>query len=155
KEAGNLRWQTFVQLTVPGRFAPRPNCRSPSRARSAAEEAAHTSASSAALRARLGQQLQNATGSQSPAPGRLFACPPPAGRLFGVGPIGRPGGPAMLRVLGEPRSACDGLTRRDLLRVGALTLFGGLLPQPLRGQEPSPPVSSGRARSVILLDLFG
>src|SRR5262245_13824812 len=56
----------------------------------------------------------------------------------------------MLTLLGQPRSACDGLTRRDLLRVGALSLFGALLPQPLRANE-----SSGRALSVILIDLFG
>ncbi len=61
----------------------------------------------------------------------------------------------MLTLLGSPRRCCDGLSRRELMRVGALSLFGGLL-QPL----PAPAITrnsrtSGKARSVILLDLFG
>ena len=30
----------------------------------------------------------------------------------------------MLRILGTPRTLCDGLTRRDLLQVGALGPLG-------------------------------
>jgi len=60
----------------------------------------------------------------------------------------------MLTVLANPKAACDGLTRRDLLKVGALSLFG----QTLAG-KPLPAAAAGRGRgrvrSVILLDLFG
>ena len=61
----------------------------------------------------------------------------------------------MLRILGRPKSACDGLTRRELLAVGGLSLFGGLtLPSLLRA-DASRPRRSGPARSVVLLNLFG
>ena len=58
----------------------------------------------------------------------------------------------MLRILGSPKKACDGTTRRELLQVGALSLFG-TLHRPLlhaRGAQPT-----GKAKSVILIDLFG
>ncbi len=59
----------------------------------------------------------------------------------------------MLRVLGSHRRLCDGLTRRDLLRVGALAL-GGLALGPAAGaREPLP--GFGKARSVLLLFLYG
>ncbi len=55
----------------------------------------------------------------------------------------------MLRILGAPSTTCDGVTRRDLMKVGALSLAGlTLLP-------PAARASTGRARSIILLDLFG
>ena len=61
----------------------------------------------------------------------------------------------MLHILGRPRLACDGLTRRQLLSVGGLSLFGGLtLPNFLRGQQLRPQ-QNGSARSVVLLNLFG
>ncbi|MEO2031562.1 MAG: DUF1501 domain-containing protein [Planctomycetaceae bacterium] len=61
----------------------------------------------------------------------------------------------MLRILGRPKAACDGLTRRDLLSVGGLSLFGGVtLPSLLRAQQ-SGPAGHGTARSVVLLNLFG
>jgi hypothetical protein len=56
----------------------------------------------------------------------------------------------MLRILGRPSSACDGITRRDLLRAGALSALGALAAP--AGGAPS---TFGRARAVILLDLFG
>lgn len=59
----------------------------------------------------------------------------------------------MLRVLGRTAKACDGLTRRELLRVGGLSLFAGLtLPQYLAAAESR---REGRAKSVILINLFG
>ncbi len=62
----------------------------------------------------------------------------------------------MLTLLGNPRRCCDGLNRRELLRVGALSLFGGLmLPCSVAAKEPAPRRGSGKVRSVILLDLFG
>ncbi len=54
----------------------------------------------------------------------------------------------MLRILGHPSSACDGVTRRELLTAGALSL----LAPALSGAEARP---SGRASSVILIDLYG
>ena len=42
----------------------------------------------------------------------------------------------MLSVLGTPKRACDGIIRRDLLRAGALGLFGGMtLPHLLRAEQ--------------------
>lgn len=61
----------------------------------------------------------------------------------------------MLTLLGSPRRCCDGLTRRETLQAGALSLLGGYfgLPSLLRAEErPSRP---GRAKSVILLYLLG
>ena len=59
----------------------------------------------------------------------------------------------MLRLLSQPERMCDGLTRRDLLTAGSLLPLGISLPDVLRGEVPSS--KSGRARSVILLYLFG
>jgi hypothetical protein len=56
----------------------------------------------------------------------------------------------MIRILGHSSAACDGLTRRELLRAGSLALLGGAaLPASVHGS------TAGRAKSVILLDLFG
>ena len=41
----------------------------------------------------------------------------------------------MLRILGSARTLCDGLTRRDLLHVGGLSLLGLGLGDYLRGRE--------------------
>jgi hypothetical protein len=63
---------------------------------------------------------------------------------------------AMLRVQGMPVSACDGITRRDVLKVGALALAGHLLESvPAFSKEAQKRRGGGRAHSVILLDLFG
>lgn len=66
----------------------------------------------------------------------------------------------MLTVLGTPRRLCDGWTRRETLRAGALTLLGGLtLPELLRYEASAkPPISnggSGKAKHVIVLYLLG
>jgi hypothetical protein len=64
----------------------------------------------------------------------------------------------MITVLGSPRRSCDGLTRREALRVGALSLLGGYFNLPsLLAMEASgsPHVRPGRARNVILLYLQG
>lgn len=59
----------------------------------------------------------------------------------------------MLSILGPESKLCDGLTRREVLRAGALTLFGGLLrPTPATAARAA---SAGRIRSVVLLDLYG
>ena len=57
----------------------------------------------------------------------------------------------MLRILGSPAAACDGVTRRELLTAGALSMFGALLPEPSAAATSK----SLRAKSVILIDLFG
>jgi hypothetical protein len=65
----------------------------------------------------------------------------------------------MLRVLGGPKRLCDGITRRDLLRVGSLGLLDlGLHAAGLTGQTRAAPASLphfGRAKSCILLFLYG
>ncbi len=59
----------------------------------------------------------------------------------------------MLSVLGQGVRACDGINRREALRVGGLSLFAGMtLPQLLAA---APPAGNGRAKSVILVNLFG
>src|SRR5262249_25439056 len=68
------------------------------------------------------------------------------------------GFPAMLRIdVNQGARHCDGLTRRDLLRVGALGLGGLTLPALLNLQQAaaSPATPRARARSVILLFLSG
>jgi hypothetical protein len=62
----------------------------------------------------------------------------------------------MLTMLGTPRRCCDGLTRRETLRAGALGLLGGFtLPNLLAAEAAQPPRRAGRAKSVILLYLLG
>lgn len=65
----------------------------------------------------------------------------------------------MLRILGPGSKLCDGLTRRELLRVGGLSLFGGLTwPRLLSAQATAPSGGhdhSARARSVIMFNLLG
>ena len=59
----------------------------------------------------------------------------------------------MLQILGSHRCLCDGLTRRDFLRVGAL---GGLGLATNATATPSVSVPSfGQAKSIILLFLYG
>jgi hypothetical protein len=58
----------------------------------------------------------------------------------------------MLRVLGHPTAACDGLTRRDLLRAGMLLPFGA--GRSLTRAAGTAALQS-KAKAVILLDLFG
>ncbi len=59
----------------------------------------------------------------------------------------------MIRVNGGAARLCDGVTRRELLRVGGLSLFGLTLDGLLMAEAAQAP--SGRAKSVILLYLFG
>jgi hypothetical protein len=64
----------------------------------------------------------------------------------------------MIRMLGSPRLCCDGLTRRETLRAGALSLLGGFfnLPSLLALEEAGGPRKRrGKARSVLLLYLQG
>ncbi len=50
---------------------------------------------------------------------------------------------------------CDGLTRREVLRVGGLTALGLSLPQLLRGRQGPATGKRGKARSCIVLFLMG
>ena len=62
----------------------------------------------------------------------------------------------MLRILGNHKRFCDGLTRRDLLHVGALAPFGLSLANAAPMQEPSSAASGfGSAKRCILLYLWG
>ncbi|WP_165065187.1 DUF1501 domain-containing protein [Paludisphaera rhizosphaerae] len=62
----------------------------------------------------------------------------------------------MIRVLGGPKRLCDGLTRRDLLQVGAAGLLGSAMsgPTPAVGSTSGLP-GFGRAKSCIMLFLYG
>lgn len=65
----------------------------------------------------------------------------------------------MLRLLGSRRQLCDGVTRRDLLHIGGLGLYGLTLDQAARIAEAAtsetPLPGFGRAKSCIMLFLFG
>jgi hypothetical protein len=63
----------------------------------------------------------------------------------------------MLTMLGGPRRFYDGLTRRETLKVGTLSLLPGLtLPGLLRAEDGRPAgLNSGKARSVVVLYLHG
>jgi hypothetical protein len=66
----------------------------------------------------------------------------------------------MLRFFGSRRVACDGISRRDLLHVGGLGLFGLGLSDYLRLQQlqaaARPPTANfGQAKACILIYLFG
>jgi hypothetical protein len=67
---------------------------------------------------------------------------------------------AMLRVLGSPKKLCTGVTRRDMLWAGGLSLFGLGLSDYLRlsaASSPAPQKSNGfgKAKACILLYLYG
>ncbi len=69
----------------------------------------------------------------------------------------------MLRILGSPKTLCDGLTRRDMLWAGGLEMLGVGLDSFLHLQDAqaSAPVRTpvhagfGKAKSCILLFLYG
>jgi hypothetical protein len=64
----------------------------------------------------------------------------------------------MLSILGARTKLCDGLSRRELMRVGALSLFGGMtwprLVSAGNSQSTAAP-PRGTAKSVILFNLLG
>ncbi len=63
----------------------------------------------------------------------------------------------MIRILGRRSRLCDGLTRREMLRAGAISGLGlGVsLPDVLANQATGSDSSAGSARSIILINLIG
>lgn len=69
----------------------------------------------------------------------------------------------MLTMLGSPRRCCDGITRRETLKAGALSALGGLSLVDLlhaeqvaqQARQAGRPPHGGKAKSVILLYLLG
>src|SRR6516162_6145822 len=62
----------------------------------------------------------------------------------------------MITLLGSNRRLCDGLTRRETLKAGALSLLGGAFNLPsLLAAEERGQLRPGKAKSVILLYLLG
>src|SRR5918911_694972 len=64
----------------------------------------------------------------------------------------------MITLLGSPRRCCDGVTRRETLKAGALSLLGGAfnLPSLFALEENRDPAARpGKAKSVLLLYLLG
>lgn len=66
----------------------------------------------------------------------------------------------MLRLLGNNRKLCDGVSRRDLIQAGALSLFGLTLSDllALRSAQAAAPAAGrtfGKAKSVLILFLYG
>src|SRR5262249_25512223 len=64
----------------------------------------------------------------------------------------------MLRVLGSTKKLCNGLTRREMLVAGGLSLFGLGLEDYLALAERAPTSTGrgfGRAKACILLYLYG
>jgi hypothetical protein len=62
----------------------------------------------------------------------------------------------MISILGRGTKPCDGVTRREALRVGGLSLLGGLtLPRLLQAADGEAAFQPGPTRAVILLNLLG
>ena len=61
----------------------------------------------------------------------------------------------MFRFQAPASRLCDGINRREMLRVGGLTTFGLSLPDLLRARTVSAPGGSGKAKNCIVLFLLG
>jgi Protein of unknown function (DUF1501) len=62
----------------------------------------------------------------------------------------------MLKILGTREPACDGTSRREVLRAGGLSLFGSMtLPRLLQAAAQGSGRPTPRASSIILVNLFG
>src|SRR5439155_5149578 len=71
---------------------------------------------------------------------------------------------SILRILGNNRKLCDGISRRDLIQAGALSLFGLTMGDLFRLQEAMAAAGTGatsssrtfgKAKSVLILFLYG
>ena len=58
----------------------------------------------------------------------------------------------MLNILGANSRLCDGYSRRDLLKVGALSIGGLMLPDLLRARAQSPHGTTGKAIIMVYLN---
>ena len=66
----------------------------------------------------------------------------------------------MLRLLSKSRKLCSGVTRRDLLQAGSLSMLGLGLNQKLAAEDPVPGTGDlsanfGRPKRCIVLYLYG
>jgi hypothetical protein len=61
----------------------------------------------------------------------------------------------MLHLCGPGTRLCDGVTRREFLRVGGLGVAGLTLPALLRARAAAGPAPRGKAKSVIQLFMWG
>ena len=62
----------------------------------------------------------------------------------------------MIHLLGNHKRGCDGVTRREALSAGGLSLLGMSLPDLLCAEQARPGLpQDGKAKSVILVYLFG
>jgi hypothetical protein len=63
----------------------------------------------------------------------------------------------MITMLGSPRRCCDGLTRRETLKAGALSVLGGAfnLPSLFALEQSRSTQEPGKAKSVMVLFLLG
>ena len=61
----------------------------------------------------------------------------------------------MLRVLGQRARLCDGITRRELMQVGAISTLGLSLPRLFENQAAGSQSTSGSAKAIILVNLIG
>jgi uncharacterized protein (DUF1501 family) len=61
----------------------------------------------------------------------------------------------MLRILGGRSSLCDGISRRELLRIGGLSLGGLALPQLLAQRAEAAAQHPAKAKSAIVLFMSG
>ena len=59
----------------------------------------------------------------------------------------------MLSILGNGGSLCDGITRRDMLRIGALSVGGLALPDLLRAEQAAG--IRGSKKAVIMIYMCG
>ena len=62
----------------------------------------------------------------------------------------------MLRILGSNKRFCDGISRRDLMHIGALAPFGLTLANPIEASATKMETGSfGKAKRCLLLYLWG
>ena len=61
----------------------------------------------------------------------------------------------MLHLCGPGTRLCDGVTRREFLRIGGLGVAGLTLPALLRARAEAAPATHGKAKSVIQLFMWG
>lgn len=61
----------------------------------------------------------------------------------------------MLTMLGSPRRCCDGITRRETLKAGALSALGGFGLPEMFAAEAAGQVAHAKAKNVIFLFLLG